>query len=145
MLNIVFEFGWMLRPSFMCNMESKENTDEDVKRNFFFFSSLLRSEIPSVYFSSSSSSSSFFCRPEKVVTLFFSLLFLNYLASYPSLYSIYRVKFLFSRDERQRWEILLSSFFLSVRKKRGCGDSLTLIPIGQFVFFILLALFFFFS
>jgi hypothetical protein len=68
----------------VCNMESKENTDEDVKKkeNFFFlFSSLLRLSIPSVYFSSSSFS---FCRPEKVVTLFFSLSlyrFLNYLAS----------------------------------------------------------------
>jgi hypothetical protein len=69
-------------------MESKENTDEDVKKeNFFFFSSLLRSEIPSVYFSFSSPySSSFFCRPEKVVILFFFSfpLFLNYLASYPA-------------------------------------------------------------
>ncbi len=105
-------------------MESKENTDEDVKRNFLFF------------FSSSSSLgnpkrlllSSFFCRPEKVVTLFFllssSLFFHNYLASYPSFYSICRVKFLFSSDERRRWEILLGSLFVYQKKKEDAATRL---------------------
>jgi hypothetical protein len=102
-------------------MESKETVDEDVKKKIssFFFSSLLRLEIPSVYFSSSSFS---FCRPEKVVTLFFSRsrslsralsvsLSFNYLAS--SSFSIYcRVKFLY-----RRWEILLGSFFVCQTKK----------------------------
>ncbi len=133
---------------YVCNMESKENTDEDVKKEnfFFFFSSLLRSEIPSVYFSSSSSSSSsFFCRPEKVVTLYFSLaLFLNYLASYPAALlflplplSLYcRVKFLSSKGN-----LIRLLFCLSDEKKRGCCyfcSRLLLYRLDNLFFFILL-------
>jgi hypothetical protein len=69
-------------------MESKENTDEDVKKKISSFSLL--------FFAQKSLASTslflrlillrFFCRPEKVVILFFFSfpLFLNYLASYPA-------------------------------------------------------------
>jgi len=44
MKNIEFEQLMLmlcrLRPSFMSNMETKENADEDVKRNFLSFSAL---------------------------------------------------------------------------------------------------------
>jgi hypothetical protein len=44
----------------MWNVESKENTDEDVKKKISSFFYSLRLQIPSVYFSSSSSSSASF-------------------------------------------------------------------------------------
>jgi hypothetical protein len=63
-LNTVFEFGLTVPPSFMCNMESKENTDENVKKGKFLFFFAQKSQ--------ASTSSFSFSRPEKVVTLFFS-------------------------------------------------------------------------
>jgi hypothetical protein len=120
---------------------SKENNDEDVKKeNFFSFSSLLRSEIPSAYFSS------FFCRPEKVVTLFLFFFLsrsLSQLPSYPTalLSLCCRVKFLSLMRNLVR--LLFLSLGRKKKKKRKLLFSLTLIPIGQFVFlYSSLALFF---
>jgi hypothetical protein len=121
----------------MCNMESKENTDEDVKKGKFLFFFAQKSQ--------ASTSSFSFSRPEKVVTLFFLFFFFFffsfsqlYLASYIS----GQVSF-FSSDKRRRWEILLGSFFVSHKKRRMMLLLLTHSYTDWTICFILLALFFY--
>jgi len=129
MKNIEFEQLMLmlcrLRPSFMSNMETKENADEDVKRNFLSFSALgnpQRLLLFSRFFLSTGKSSHSFSLSLSLFFFLFLFLFLSkYLASYPSFYSFFSAGssfFFFSRRARRRWENLISLLFLCLSKKK---------------------------